>query len=198
MTAVGGAFALAMGLNTITNKANQFVYGKYNEIDTNITPSKVIFRISRPTLGSKISSVPLLTPGSHVVDFVELIKVTVRESSTYKSHTLDLSQYSFSINESNQTLLISPELIVPSEFGKLVAIDFEVLAIDTKGVFDRGKYLSIAGNGTSDNARSNAHTLDWDGNAWYQGNVTAAGGTITVGNTILTEAQLQRLLQLLS
>lgn len=32
-------------------------------------------------------------------------------------------------------------------------------------------YAHIVGNGTSDTDRSNAHTLDWDGNAWYQGDV---------------------------
>lgn len=34
----------------------------------------------------------------------------------------------------------------------------------------RGKYVHIVGNGTS-TARSNAHTLDWSGNAWYAGTV---------------------------
>ena len=33
------------------------------------------------------------------------------------------------------------------------------------------KYVNIVGNGTSGNARSNAHTLDWSGNAWYAGDV---------------------------
>ena len=33
------------------------------------------------------------------------------------------------------------------------------------------KYLHIVGNGTSKTSRSNAHTLDRDGNAWYQGTV---------------------------
>ena len=32
------------------------------------------------------------------------------------------------------------------------------------------KYAHIVGNGESPNA-SNAHTLDWEGNAWYQGDV---------------------------
>jgi hypothetical protein len=32
----------------------------------------------------------------------------------------------------------------------------------------------IVGNGTS-SARSNAHTLDWEGNAWYQGDVYVGG-----------------------
>lgn len=37
------------------------------------------------------------------------------------------------------------------------------------------KYAHIVGNGTSDTARSNAHTLDWDGNGWYQGSVCVGG-----------------------
>lgn len=37
-------------------------------------------------------------------------------------------------------------------------------------------YAHIVGNGTADNARSNAHTLDWSGNAWFAGNVTDGSG----------------------
>ena len=33
------------------------------------------------------------------------------------------------------------------------------------------KYANIVGNGKSDTARSNAHTLDWSGNAWFAGTV---------------------------
>lgn len=33
------------------------------------------------------------------------------------------------------------------------------------------KHAHIVGNGTSKTARSNAHTLDWSGNAWYSGDV---------------------------
>lgn len=36
---------------------------------------------------------------------------------------------------------------------------------------NRRKYVHIVGNGTADDARSNAHTLDWEGNAWYAGSV---------------------------
>ena len=35
-----------------------------------------------------------------------------------------------------------------------------------------GIYAHIVGNGTGDPYRSNAHTLDWDGNAWFAGKVT--------------------------
>ena len=36
------------------------------------------------------------------------------------------------------------------------------------------KYAHIVGNGTSNTKRSNAHTLDWSGNAWYAGTVEGA------------------------
>ena len=35
---------------------------------------------------------------------------------------------------------------------------------------ERGKYITIVGNGVG-NTRSNAHTLDWKGNAWFAGSV---------------------------
>lgn len=38
------------------------------------------------------------------------------------------------------------------------------------------KYAHIVGNGSEDNARSNAHTLDWEGNAWFAGEVTDGHG----------------------
>lgn len=39
----------------------------------------------------------------------------------------------------------------------------------------RGNYVRIVGNGTADDARSNAHTLDWSGNAWFNGTVKVGG-----------------------
>ena len=40
-----------------------------------------------------------------------------------------------------------------------------------------GKYAYIVGNGTNEDNRSNAHTLDWKGNSWYAGDVTATDST---------------------
>lgn len=46
-------------------------------------------------------------------------------------------------------------------------------------------YVHIVGNGTP-STRSNAHTLDWSGNAWYAGKVTA-DGTPTNANDLTTK-----------
>ena len=37
------------------------------------------------------------------------------------------------------------------------------------------KYAHIVGSGESVNRRSNAHTLDWDGNAWFSGKIKVGG-----------------------
>lgn len=37
------------------------------------------------------------------------------------------------------------------------------------------KYAHIVGNGEDDSTRANAHTLDWQGNAWYAGKLTQEG-----------------------
>ena len=42
---------------------------------------------------------------------------------------------------------------------------------------DKNTYAHIVGNGESNTKRSNAHTLDWDGNAWYAGSVEAGRNT---------------------
>ena len=43
---------------------------------------------------------------------------------------------------------------------------------------DNNAYAEIIGNGTTENARSNARTLDWSGNEWVAGSMTAAGGFV--------------------
>ena len=36
----------------------------------------------------------------------------------------------------------------------------------------RGQFAHIVGNGTNEENRSNAHTVDWQGNAWFAGEIT--------------------------
>lgn len=41
------------------------------------------------------------------------------------------------------------------------------------------KFAHIVGNGTSNSERSNAHTLDWDGNGWFAGKLSQEGTPTT-------------------
>lgn len=48
---------------------------------------------------------------------------------------------------------------------------------------ERGTYAHIVGNGTN-TSRSNAHTLDWSGNAWFRGNVYIGGTKQSEGSEL--------------
>lgn len=52
-------------------------------------------------------------------------------------------------------------------------------------------YAAIVGNGEDNESRSNAHTLDWNGNAWYSGKVSAgtagAPANPTAANDLVTK-----------
>lgn len=51
---------------------------------------------------------------------------------------------------------------------------------------DDNIYAHIIGNGEDNNSRSNAHTVDWDGNAWFAGEVKSGNGVL-VTETVLND-----------
>lgn len=53
-----------------------------------------------------------------------------------------------------------------------------------------GKYAHIVGNGSSTDALSNAHTLDWSGNAWYAGDVYVGGDGQDSGERLVKASEL--------
>lgn len=53
-------------------------------------------------------------------------------------------------------------------------------------VDSNGVYAHIVGNGTGKNNRHNAHTLDWQGNAWFAGEVQGTNLPYTVSSKVLT------------
>lgn len=55
-----------------------------------------------------------------------------------------------------------------------------------------GEYAHIVGNGT-DTKRSNAHTVDWSGNAWYAGDVYVGADN----NKLATENQINELMAII-
>lgn len=51
------------------------------------------------------------------------------------------------------------------------------------------EYAHIVGNGTR-NARSNAHTVDWDGNAWFAGDVYVGGSSQNDADKLVKESDV--------
>lgn len=46
------------------------------------------------------------------------------------------------------------------------------------------QYAHIVGNGTSDSQRSNAHTVDWNGNGWFAGDILLGADRVSVLNLL--------------
>ena len=72
-------------------------------------------------------------------------------------------------SEGNQTIAAGRSQHTQGEFN-IIDPDYDVNDNNK-----RGKYAHIVGNGSSHTSRSNAHTLDWEGNAWFQGDVYLGG-----------------------
>lgn len=78
--------------------------------------------------------------------------------------------------------------------------EYNVADPSTANASSRGTYVEIVGNGTKSGnteSRSNARTLDWNGNEVLAGGLTVGAAGITIGNTTITESQLTYLLSLI-
>lgn len=79
-----------------------------------------------------------------------------------------------------------------ASFGYAFAYGDEQVAFGKNNVTDdESKYAVIVGNGTSDDACSNAHTIDWDGNGWFAGDVYTGGTGQDNGKKLATEEYVQ-------
>lgn len=58
--------------------------------------------------------------------------------------------------------------------------EYNIADSSTAGQFAHGNYIQIVGNGTTENSRSNARTLDWNGNETLAGKLTV--GTAPVND----------------
>ena len=120
--------------------------------------------------------------------------------SIYYVNSEDICILTFSYLEKN----INPSYIYMdvNSFGTVPILGenssaegFGVIALSAnqhaQGVYNEkdfaNRYAHIVGNGTSDSDRSNAHTLDWDGNAWYQGDIRVGGTSYDDGKTAETK-----------
>ena len=54
-------------------------------------------------------------------------------------------------------------------------------------------YAHIVGNGEGLNKRSNAHTLDWSGNAWYQGTIKVGGTSYNNASEVALKSDLENI-----
>ena len=158
----------AEGIGSVAMAYASHVQGMYNEIDENI--GKTIYAEALYGFGSnktfdsnttiyvfeKEPEINRLTGEYTTNSFKEILAKDLQVEDMFALSNTNITQYYWlkSIQQVDENQIT----------GKCMTIGGTAYS-------NLGKYAHIVGNGGSAHARSNAHTLDWDGNAWYQGSV---------------------------
>lgn len=131
-----------------------------------ITSSKTVFLEDETDLETKISTLPSNLKNGSTSGSLRTIN-SATEDSNYT-----IGQNAFA--EGNSTIASGEASHAEGQYTKASSNGQHV-----QGKYNiedsNSKYAHIVGNGTADNARSNAHTIDWNGNGWFVGNVYVRG-----------------------
>lgn len=173
-----GRSSFVEGSHSIANGGYQHVQGKYN-IPEDRLYRRVIFTMnsnSSPTYdGEKIVYLLESTP---TFDYFTG-KYTITGVTTPTAYKDLQPNNTFLFEDITETTVDSYYLVESlietkeDESGN-VLYKWDLCQYSSEEYRDEGKYVHIVGNGTYD-VKSNAYTLDWKGNGWYQGTVEATG-----------------------
>jgi hypothetical protein len=138
------------------DEPNKFYYIKFAEIGHTISGTSVSLKF---TLVDGKEKFPITGNFTRDIDIMFLVPNTGEASHSEGWDTIALSPYSHAEGYGTRTTMWGG-----SARGHYNEVDYTV------------GYLDIVGNGTSENNRSNAYTLDRQGNAWFAGNISTEVG----------------------
>lgn len=164
------SFHIGFDINKNTNENKMVITIRY--LNTNITSDLVLKQVNHKYLNNKylkkdVAIQNSITIGTRILgDNIGKYSFSNGNSTTasgYASHsegdnTVASGDYSHA--EGNSTISSSENQHVQGKYN-----------IEDKD----NKYAHIVGNGSNNSTRSNAHTLDWNGNAWFAGKLTQEG-----------------------
>lgn len=183
-TAASGNYSHAEGCGTFAGGRSRYVNGEYNTgqhvyEDYHTTASDILFRNDANFYYSTEYDFDSET-GIYTLINPKLISASGINTSSVQNQLLGV----YFIGNSSLTpdAITGTRLYIPiknSTYSSTVSIynnyNRKISRVACQHSLitqsERGKYVHIVGNGTSDTERSNAHTLDWEGNAWYSGDV---------------------------
>lgn len=145
-----GAATIASGSNSHAEGNGAVSSGHYSHAEGNATTSS----------GGYSHAEGNYTTASETFAHAEGSNTTASGTGAHAEGNYTVASGTFAHAEGYYTLASSPYQHVRGKFN----------VIDENEV-----YSTIIGNGNEESARSNAHTLDWEGNAWYQGEVYVGG-----------------------
>lgn len=174
---VTGLSSFAEGTSLKSNRANQFVFGKYNIAESgptffSLTESNANQQFYQNTGFKKISGVHtgISNAGFYMFDSVEISEIEDPSELSVGDYFCKGNVDNSQIVEYYQLNHSFPE--VSNGWYRSVTVNVYQVARSSNHI---GQYVHIIGNGDSVNARSNAHAIDWDGNAYFAGDVYVQG-----------------------
>ena len=162
-TTASGKSSHAEGSYTIATEASQHVQGKWNL-------PKFYKEHSYSTSSSiNLSTSKFYQSNSYTFDKI-LGKYTLNNPIETTKPVEDISKYTYLLVDSgSNTIMYSniTNIVIDSTDSNKVTFNCTLHGI----IAFSNTYAHIVGNGTAESTRSNAHTLDWSGNAWFAGEV---------------------------
>ena len=158
-TTASGPYSHAEGLNTTASGPHSHAEGR-DTTASNISSHAEGYQTTASGVAAHTEGLNTTAfgPYSHAEGWDTTASDAAAHTEGFKTTAFGI----YSHAEGNITIAESQSQHVQGEYN----------IIDTEGTpTTRGKYAHIVGNGTAEDACSNAHTLDWQGNAWYQGDV---------------------------
>ena len=180
VTKAYGNHSHTSGLGTVAYGESKFVTGEYNEYGYEILDSDsslyITFKISNTyyfsdkyQLDIKTGKVTLVSPrevlGQDIASQLDEMRGCYMIAPR-SGQALQTGPTGYRMIRIDQDTYVTE----PNYQGTCSLYGSRTIEISNAPNF-RGTYVHIVGNGTSDTARSNAHTLAWDGTAWYAGDI---------------------------
>lgn len=151
-----GSNSNAIGLETVANSINQNVIGKFNIAD------KFPYDINEDR-SAWIKYGYYFVSSEYEFDYETGLFYLINPINTRIISSNYTDYYICSSNPSNEIFKLTKTYIAGT-YQQRGAIRMYAMEVN-------GEYAHIVGNGADNETRSNAHTLDWEGNAWYAGDV---------------------------
>ena len=174
-TTASGSYSHAEGYNTTAQGRSQHVSGEYNILSGTYVQEKTE-QTSNVGIDSTSSGVTVYFGSDYSFD-VETGTYTLcgYTGSNPSNAILNQTYYFIFGGQSGSTMYYAAKKGFASTGTYVVFYKGAIKYTRRLAHSTTGGYLTIVGNGTSDTARSNAHTLDWYGNGWYAGKLKVGG-----------------------
>ena len=194
-----GRYSQAIGNGVMATSKSQHVIGEYN-VNTNDEYTEIITKLQSYNTSSKIyisenytfdSTNGYFTLTNPVSGAANTITNLVRGNISVESYCF----YMIVSNSTSRTMYRINYKFGSGSYpwvinGTIVYFSnpYSHVGVSTKD--NRGVYAHIVGNGNNEYDRSNAHTLDWDGNAWYAGTIKLGGTSYDDASEVALKSDL--------